>query len=93
MRQNRDLTMAPNSERRPWRGRRCETTSGLATKRAPSLSARPAATVLPGLTRLPRLVARGYPAAVPGRVNVRSMFLRRNRQRAKTWRVINSWCW
>src|SRR5689334_3589777 len=32
--------------------------------------------VLPGLTRLPRLVARGYLAAVPGRVNVRTTFLR-----------------
>jgi len=33
-----------HSERRPWAGRRCDTTSGWATKRAPSLSARPAAT-------------------------------------------------
>jgi len=39
--------------------------------------------VLPGLTRLPRLVARGYLAAVPGRVNVRSTFLRRNHRPAK----------
>ena len=34
--------------------------------------------VLPGLTRLPRLVARGYLAPAPGRVNVCSTFLRRN---------------
>jgi hypothetical protein len=46
--------------------------------------------VLPGLTRLPRLVARGYLTAVPGRVNVRSTFLRRNHQPAKPWRVTNS---
>ena len=46
--------------------------------------------VLPGLTRLPRLVARGYLAAVPGRVNVRSTFLRRNHRPAKPWRVTNS---
>jgi len=35
---------ARKCERRPWPGRRCETTSGLATKRAPSLSASQAAT-------------------------------------------------
>jgi len=35
------------------------------------------------LTRLPRLVARGYLAAVPGRVNARSTFLRRNHRPAK----------
>jgi len=59
-----------------------KTTSGLATKRAPSLvsQGRPLP-LLPGLTRLPRLVARGYLAAVPGRVNVRSTFLRRNHRR------------
>ena len=36
--------MPRKCERRPWPGRRCKTTSGLATKRAPSLSARPVAT-------------------------------------------------
>ena len=37
----------------------------------------------PGLTRLPRLVARGYLAAVPGRLYVRSTFLRPTRQPGK----------
>jgi len=41
----------------------------------------------PGLTRLPRLVARGYLAAVPGRCCARTTFLRRNRQHEKPHRV------
>jgi hypothetical protein len=54
----------------------------------------------PGLTRLPRLVARGYLAAVPGhccvrttflrRSCVRTTFLRRNRQPEKPHHVTNS---
>src|SRR6202022_3971066 len=40
----REPRSRPDSERRPWPGRRRETTSGLATKRAPSLSSRLAAT-------------------------------------------------
>ena len=40
--------------------------------------------VLPGLTRLPRLVARGYLAAVPGRSDVRTTVLRRNPRTEKT---------
>ena len=42
--ENRRMWWPRKCERRPWPGRRCKTTSSLATKRAPSLSARPAAT-------------------------------------------------
>jgi len=75
-------TVPGNASGAPGRGAAAKTTSGLATKRAPSLvsQGRPLP-LLPGLTRLPRLVARGYLAAVPGRVNVRSTFLRRNHRR------------
>jgi hypothetical protein len=52
-------------ERRPWVGRRRRMQDSLATMRAPNqLSAGP---LWPGLTRLPRLVARGYLTVVPGR--------------------------
>jgi hypothetical protein len=44
----------------------------------------------PAAARLPRLVARGYPAAVPGRMTVRTPFLRRIGAQRKTQSVINS---
>ena len=75
------------SKRRPWPGAPPRSTSFLATKRAPSLSVRltvPFLAASPGLTRLPRLVARGYLAAVPGRSDVRTTVLRRNPQPEKT---------
>ena len=76
----------------PGRGAAAQPTSGLATKRAPSLSASgsPGLPDWPGPTRLPRLVARGYLAAVPGRCCVRTTFLRRNRRHEKPHRVTNS---
>jgi len=77
----------PEKQAAPLAGAPPRSTSCLATKRAPSLSVR--ATVLylavwPGLTRLPRLVARGYLAAVPGRSDVRTTVLTRNPQPEKT---------
>jgi hypothetical protein len=73
---------ARKCERRPWPGRRCEKPrqAWLPSVHLLCQTGRPLP-VLPGLTRLPRLVARGYLAAVPGRVNVRSTFLRRNHRR------------
>jgi hypothetical protein len=75
------------SKRRPWPGAPPRSTSFLATKRAPSLSVRltvPFLAASPGLTRLPRLVARGYLAAVPGRSDVRTTVLTRNPEPEKT---------
>src|SRR6266699_3331491 len=73
-----------NSERRPWPGRRYENPRqvGLPSVHLLRQPGWPLPT-WPGLTRLPRLVARGYPAAVRGRFNVRSTFLRRNHRPAK----------
>jgi len=67
--------------------RKASGASCLATKRAPSLSVRltvPFLAASPGLTRLPRLVARGYLVAVPGRSDVRTTVLTRNPEPEKT---------
>jgi hypothetical protein len=61
-----------HSERRPWRG----TPSPVRLAGLPSVHLNPSEWDKPCSTRLPRLVARGYPVAVPGR-SVRTTFLRR----------------
>jgi len=61
-----------HGERRPWRG----TPSPVRLAGLPSVHLNPSEWDKPCSTRLPRLVARGYPVAVPGR-SVRTTFLRR----------------
>ena len=60
-----------HDERRPWRG----TPPPVRLTGLPSVHLNPSEWDKPCSTRLPRLVARGYPAAVPGR-SVRTTFLR-----------------
>lgn len=69
-------------ERRPMRGAAaCHGKPGLPSVHL-YLPSRPVE--LPGSARLPRLVARGYLAAVPGRSDVRTTVLTRNPEPEKT---------